>query len=129
MDDRNLVRRLEEIESGAAPRPIEKKAEAPKSLPPASKVEVPPKMEAVQAPPPPKTEALKPTPAPVQMETATPKVEVAIPPIPPIPQGPPTPVSKMEAQPVEQARAQKNRYDTLLRFAAVELEGSLKKDF
>jgi hypothetical protein len=49
------------------------------------------------------------------MEIPAPKVEV----IPP----------KAESQPIEQTRAQKNRYATLLRFAAVELEGSLKKDF
>jgi len=178
-----LVRRLEEIESGAVPRPIEKKVEAPKSLPPIPKVEVPPKMEVVQAPPPPrertqkilpsglcqspgdstidnggsinpiqpplsiadprelshqpgrqnllstlpKAESPKPTPAPLQMEMAAPKVEGAIPKESPTPVPPPIP-HKMEAHPVEQTRAQKNRYDTLLRFAAVELEGSLKKD-
>ncbi|HEX2578842.1 MAG TPA: DNA polymerase III subunit gamma/tau [Rhabdochlamydiaceae bacterium] len=160
-----LVRRLEEIESGAIPRPVEKKVEVPstpfhqnlvigprqspgieivkdrgsvaetqplslttqsqelshqlqeqnllstlsKPIPPAPKVETPPKVEVVQVPRP------KPEPATVQMEIPAPKVEV----IPP----------KAESQPIEQTRAQKNRYATLLRFAAVELEGSLKKDF
>jgi hypothetical protein len=56
------------------------------------------------------------------MEMAAPKIEAAPPkeepkPIPP----------KVEA-PVEHTRSQKTRYDTLLRFAAVELEGSIKKD-
>ena len=123
-----LVRRLEEIEGGATPRPIEKKIEAPAPI-----VPIPPKVEVVQAPAP-KVEApapkptpapvapLKAEPAPVQMEMPAPKVEAVLPkeepkPIPP----------KVEA-PVEHSRSQKTRYDTLLRFAAVELEGSIKKD-
>ncbi len=122
-----LVRRLEEIEGGATPRPIEKKVEAPAPKPipqkvetPASVVQAPPKVEIAQASIPPKIEV--PKPAPVQMEMAAPKIEAAPPkeepkPIPP----------KVEA-PVEHTRSQKTRYDTLLRFAAVELEGSIKKD-
>ncbi len=144
-----LVRRLEEIEGGATAHPIEKKVEAPKPIPPkvetptpvVPKVEVappPPKVEApvqmkmpahvVQAPPkeepkpiPPKVEA----PAPVQMEMPAPKIEAA-----PTKEEPKPISPKVEApvQPVEHTRSQKTRYDTLLRFAAVELEGSIKKD-
>jgi DNA polymerase-3 subunit gamma/tau len=131
-----LVRRLEEIEGGATPHPIEKKIETPAPKP------QPPKVEIAQAPPPPKVEAPvpKPTPAPVappkvepapvQMEMPAPKpepakVEAALPKEEPKPVPP-----KVEApvQPVAHTRTQKNRYDTLLRFAAVELEGSIKKD-
>ncbi len=120
-----LVRRLEEIEGGATPRPVEKKVEAPAPKPLPPKVEAPapivqaqPKVEVALTPP--KVEAPKPTPAPVQMEMAAPKVETVIPKEQPVP-------PKVEA-PVEHTRSQKTRYDTLLRFAAVELEGSLKKD-
>ncbi len=141
-----LVRRLEEIEGGATPRPIEKKIEAPapkiepRPAPIAPKVETPapivqaqPKAEVA---PDPKIETPKPTPAPVQMEMPAPKVEVQAP-VPPKVEAPkptPAPVQtempapKVEAAPVEQTRSQKTRYDTLLRFAAVELEGSIKKD-
>jgi DNA polymerase-3 subunit gamma/tau len=152
-----LVRRLEEIEGGATPHPIEKKAEAPKPVPPKAEapvVQAPPKMETPApkieeaqpkvevAPPPPKVE----TPAPVQMEMPAPKVEVDPPPPKieaPVPVQMEMPAPKIEAAPskeetkpvppqveapVEQTRSQKTRYDTLLRFAAVELEGSIKKD-
>lgn len=134
-----LVRRLEEIEGGATPHPIEKKVEAPKPIPPKMEtpiVQTPPKVEValpppkVEAPAPvqmemsaPKTEAAPPkveAPAPVQMEMPAPKIEAALPKEERIP-------PKVEA-PVEQTRSQKSRYDTLLRFAAVELEGSVKKD-
>ncbi len=89
-----LVRRLEEIESGAVPHPI-----------PQEKI-TPPKIEAKPLPP---------EPAP-KIEMPAPKIEDLTP--------------KVEAQPLppEPTRSQKGRYDTLLRFAAVELEGSIKKD-
>jgi DNA polymerase-3 subunit gamma/tau len=144
-----LVRRLEEIEGGATPRPIEKKVEAPKiePRPAAPKIEAPvPIVQAqpkVEIPPPPKAEvskptpapvhmempapiireapALKPTPAPAQMEMPAPEFEVVAPKEQPAP-------PKVEAAPIEHTRSQKTRYDTLLRFAAVELEGSIKKD-
>jgi DNA polymerase-3 subunit gamma/tau len=102
-----LVRRLEEIESGAAPRPVPQEKIAP------PKIEMP---------------APKPEP---KVEIPTPKATL-----------PPEPASqvqpKVEAKPAEpkaesvapapETRSQKGRYDTLLRFAAVELEGSIKKD-
>ncbi len=146
-----LVRRLEEIEGGATPRPIEKTAKIevePKPIAP--KVEIsppqpiektPPKIETaptLQAPIPPKAEVEpKQEPRPI-----TPKVEIKQEdpkPIAPIAKVEPKPKEepkpKIEAapvalkeEPVEQTRSQKNRYDTLLRFAAVELEGSIKKD-
>jgi DNA polymerase-3 subunit gamma/tau len=130
-----LVRRLEEIEGGASPRPIEKttsKVEmpAPKIEPkPAPLVQAQPKIEVPTpiSPIAPKIEVpvpkAEPTPAPTstQMEMPAPKplapkVEAAF------------PKQEPKQEPVEHTRSQKTRYDTLLRFAAVELEGSLKKD-
>lgn len=158
-----LVRRLEEIESGATPRPVPPEKPAPKVEMPAPKLQEPirvepPKMEIatpkieptlqespkIEMPPPkvepklplrvepPKIEApAKVEPKPVQespkSEIPTPKVE--------LPKAEPKPVQvqapsppKVEEAPLEQTRSQKSRYDTLLRFAAVELEGSIKKD-
>ena len=128
-----LVRRLEEIEGGATPRPIEK---APPIIPAQPKVEAPvplaPKMEAPAPIPQPKAETPIPvapkieTPAPIPPKAEAPKIEMALPKEEPIaPKAQPVPVKQ---EPVEQTRSQKTRYDTLLRFAAVELEGSIKKD-
>lgn len=152
-----LVRRLEEIESGASPRPASKvempepikpvppKVESPVVVPkletPVPKQEIPsepalPKMEMAPPKAEPKVEpAVKPIlpqPVPLKVEpkppvAPVPKVETPLPKI-----EPPQEVAKpqIEAAPraVEQTRSQKSRYDTLLRFAAVELEGSIKKE-
>jgi len=139
-----LVRRLEEIESGATPRPVEKKVEIPTpkiETKPSPIAPAQPKIEVSTPIPPaapkmetPKSES-KPVPSPTQMEIPAPKVEPKpiaasvqkeMPKSEPIGQKIEVPLPKEE--PVEQTRSQKNRYDTLLRFAAVELEGSIKKD-
>ena len=142
-----LVRRLEEMENGASPHPLEKnvplpKAEVPvaaplKIDPPAPKIEPKPMPNAQTLP---KIEAPKPA-APVQKEIV-PKtepigqkieakpmpVQMAISPPKPEPIGQKIDIPLPKEKPVEQTRSQKNRHDTLLRFAAVELEGSIKKD-
>lgn len=153
-----LVRRLEEIESGATPRPAPPEKPAPKVEMPAPKLQEPirvepPKMEIAtpkiepKLPESPKIETSASKVESPKMEIATPKVEPKLPEslkmetsaskaelskIEPV-QAPSPP--KIEAAPVvsplkevEQTRSQKSRYDTLLRFAAVELEGSIKKD-
>jgi DNA polymerase III subunit gamma/tau len=115
-----LVRRLEEIESGAAPRPFPQDKMAPPKPGPTIEVLAP-------------KAALPPDPAPQiqpKVEALAPKVDIKTP--------EPKMQPKVEAKPAEpkaepvasvpETRSQKGRYDTLLRFAAVELEGSIKKD-
>lgn len=164
-----LVRRLEEIESGATPRPAPPEKPAPKVELKAPEPPVPPKIEmpvpkaefkAQETPASPKLEMPAPKtepkmeapslselpkleiPAPKvelkeQEPPAPPKLEMPLPNIEPLKKAPQSvlveapPAAKVEAPPLkeaEQTRSQKSRYDTLLRFAAVELEGSLKKD-
>jgi DNA polymerase-3 subunit gamma/tau len=126
-----LVRRLEELESGEP---------APRSPGPAPKIEVP-KIEPKPAPAKvetPKVEVKAEAPTELKAEPKieapkieAPKVEVRA---EPKPVEPPAPLPKLETPPPapkeapELTRAQKTRHDTLLRFAAVELEGSIKKD-
>ncbi|MBS0648204.1 MAG: DNA polymerase III subunit gamma/tau [Verrucomicrobia bacterium] len=154
-----LVRRLEEIESGASPRPLSSspKVEAPlpkqeiSPEPVLSKVEMaPPKAEPKVASPAvslkieipiakqelpsepikpiaPPTESVKES-LPIEpTPQAAPPVEMT-PPKAELPQQLPKPAAEAAPKAVEHTRSQKSRYDTLLRFAAVELEGSLKKE-
>ena len=145
-----LVRRLEELESGAPPsRPLDKPAPAPKieskPVEPLKKVEPTPTLQpSVEAKPvqpikaaeTPKAEApapqLEPRPieaaAAPQLSVETLNMTEASPTskTPTAPKIEPTSdLPKPQNQQLD--RSEKNRYDTLLRFAAVELEGSLKK--
>jgi DNA polymerase-3 subunit gamma/tau len=96
-----LVRRLEGLETGSLPQPAKVEIKPPVKPPVIQETSPPPPVIVDVKPPAPKPEPKK-------------EAAVATPPAAP--------------QPAPKNESNKNRYDTLLRFAAVELEGTIKKD-
>lgn len=141
-----LVRRLSEIEeslrsdkpSGALPlqsspiaaAPQPKLPEAPPVAMPQPKVAIPPQVKSPEAPPQPKLPETPPIAAapqpklPEATPVAIPQPKAAIPPQVKSPEAPPK--AKLPAIEASSPSHHPSHYDTIMRFAAVELEGSLK---
>jgi DNA polymerase-3 subunit gamma/tau len=121
-----LVRRLSELSSGAPKQEFQEKIEAP---PPKEEVKADLEeklLNALKAPLKPAAAPMKPEPPPAPKEDRPP---VAAPvnkaePLPPAPKAESPPLKKEEAA----LETPSYRYDTILRFAAVELEGIVRKD-